>query len=72
MLPKMSAYRKDFVEAKYMSFLIKKNDKVLEKYNEIWDKLSNTIKQFDSEPVCNKKYLRKNKTTRCLGYLPPQ
>ena len=67
----MSTYRKDFVEAKYV-FFDKKNDKMLEEYNEIWDKLSNTIKQFDSEPVCNKKYLRKNKTTQCLGYLPPQ
>ena len=30
----MSAYRRDFEETKYMSFLIK-NDKLLEKYNEI-------------------------------------
>ena len=32
MLPKMSAYRKDFDETKYMSFLIK-GDELLEKYN---------------------------------------
>ena len=32
-----------------MSFLIK-NEKLLEKYNEIWNKVSNTIKKgFDSE-----------------------
>ena len=32
---------------------------MLEKYNEIWDKVSNTIKKgFDSEPVYNKKYVR--------------
>ena len=33
-LPKMSAYKKDFDETKYMSFLIK-DDELLEKYNEI-------------------------------------
>ena len=35
--PKMSAYRRNFDETKYMSFLIK-DDKLLEKYNEIWKK----------------------------------
>ena len=36
-----------------------KCDELLEKYNEIWDKVSNTIiKGFDSEPACNEKYLR--------------
>ena len=33
----MSAYRKDFDETKYISFLIK-DDELLEKYNEIWEK----------------------------------
>ena len=33
----MTAYRKDFDETKYMSFLIK-NDELLEKYNKIWEK----------------------------------
>ena len=34
-------------------------DELLEKYNKIWDKVSNTIKkQFDSEPVYNEKYLK--------------
>ena len=33
-LPKMSAYRRDLDESKYMSFLIK-DDELLEKYNEI-------------------------------------
>ena len=33
----MSAYRRDFNETKYMSFLIK-DDELLEKYNEIWGK----------------------------------
>ena len=35
MLPKISAYRRDFDETKYMSFLIK-NDELLDKYNDIW------------------------------------
>ena len=40
-IPKISTYRRDFDETKYMSFLIK-NDKSLEIYNDIWDKVSNT------------------------------
>ena len=53
-LPKMSAYRKDFDETKYVSFLIK-DDKLLEKCYEIWEKVSNAIKkEFDSNPVYNK------------------
>ena len=64
----MSAYRKDFDEIKYVSFLIK-DDKHLEKYSysirrefqkkETSVKVSYTIrKEFDSNPVYNKKYLR--------------
>ena len=38
-----------------VSFLIK-DSKLLEKYNEIWDRFSNTIeKGFDSEPVYHEK-----------------
>ena len=49
----MTAYRKDFNETKYISFLIK-GDELLEKYNEIWEKVKNNIKkEFDSEPVYN-------------------
>ena len=33
----MRAYRRDFDETKYMSFLIK-NDELLQKYNEVWEK----------------------------------
>ena len=52
-LPKMTAYRKDFDESKYISLLIKDNE-LLEKYNEIWDKVSyGTGKEFDSNPVDN-------------------
>ena len=41
-LPKMSAYRKDFNETKCMSFLTK-DDKLLERYNKIWEKVKNMI-----------------------------
>ena len=54
----MRPYRKDFDETKYMPFLMK-DDKLLEKYNEIWEKVKNPIKkEFDSEPVYNEKYLK--------------
>ena len=57
-LPKMSAYRKYFDKTKYISFLIK-DDKLLEKYNEIWEKIKNSLKkEFDSKPVYNEKYLK--------------
>ena len=52
----MSAYRKDFDETKYMSFLIK-DDELLEKYNEIWKKIKNNLKkEFDSELEYNEKF----------------
>ena len=41
---KMSAYRRDFDETKYMSFSIKK-DELLEKYNQIWENLKNSIQR---------------------------
>ena len=64
MLPNTSAYGKDFDETKYMSFLIKDNE-MLEKYLEIWDKISKVIKKgFDSEPVYNEKYLK----TKIISY----
>ena len=57
-LPKITAYRKDFDETKYISFLIKDNE-LLEKWNEIWDKVSYaTGKELDSNLVYNKKYLK--------------
>ena len=57
-LPKMSAYRRDFDETTYMSFLIK-DDELLEKYKEIQEKVKNSIKkEFDNEPIYNEKYLR--------------
>ena len=58
MLPKMSAYRRDSDENQYF-FLDKRNGELLQKYNEIWNKVSNTIKKgFDSKLVYNEKYLR--------------
>ena len=43
LLPKLRAYRRDYAETKHMSFL-KKDVELLEKYNEIWQKVSNSIK----------------------------
>ena len=41
-----------------MSFLIK-DDELLEKYNEIWEKVKNGIrKKFKSKRVYNEKYLK--------------
>ena len=57
-LPRMNEYKRDFDETKFMFFLIK-NDELLEKYNEIWDKVSKVIKKgFDSNPEYNDKYLK--------------
>ena len=54
----MSVYRGDFNETKYMSFLIK-DDELLEKYNEIWEKVKNSReKVFYSEPEYDEKYLK--------------
>ena len=49
-----------------MSFLVQ-DSKLLEKYNEIREKVSNIIKKgFDGEPVYNDKYL-KNKIKSYKG-----
>ena len=43
----MSAHRRHFDETKYISILIK-DDELLEKYNEIWENVQNSIKkEFD-------------------------
>ena len=39
-LPKMSTYRREFDETKYMSCLIK-DDKLIEKCNETWENVKN-------------------------------
>ena len=41
-----------------MYFLIE-NEELLKKYNDIWTKVSNSMKkEFDSEPICDKELLR--------------
>ena len=48
--------------SKYVNIImliLTRNDELLEKYNEIWKKLSNIIKkEFNCEPVYDKKYLK--------------
>ena len=54
----MTAYRKDFNETKFISFLTKDNE-LLKKYNEIWEKVTNIIyKEFDGNPVYYEKYVK--------------
>ena len=60
LLPKMSACRRDFDETKYMSFLIK-TDELLEKYNEIQEKFSNSIKKkFENYQISKSQKKRKS------------
>ena len=58
-LPQMNGYIKDLeYEGKNMSFLIK-NDKVWEKYEQIWGLIKNKLGiKFHSLPVYDKKYLK--------------
>ena len=57
-LPKIIAYRKDFDDTKFMSFLIKAAE-LLEMYSEIWGKVKDSLKrEFDSKPEYNEKYLK--------------
>ena len=53
----MSAYNSDFGEIKYMSFLTK-DDELLEKYNEIWENVSKSIKKKKS--IDTELYIMKN------------
>ena len=59
MPPKTSTYVKSHdCQTKWMYFLIKDED-LIEKCNTILDKVSNDIKkEFDSEPVYDKKFLK--------------
>ena len=58
-LPQMSGYMKYFESGgKNMPFMIKNND-MLDKYNEIWNKPKNTLNiKFHSMPVYNEKYIK--------------
>ena len=50
-LPQMTGYVKDFDSNKIMFFKVSDN-KLLKKYNKIWEKISNLLNiEFDSEPV---------------------
>ena len=52
-LLKISVCRRYFDETKYISLLIK-DDELLEKHDEIWEKVKNNLKkEFDSELVYN-------------------
>ena len=55
----MSGYIKYFENGgKNMSFLIK-NDRVVDKYNTIWDKIKKTLNiKFHSMPVYDEKYIK--------------
>ena len=59
MLPKTSAYVKSYDgQTKWMTFLIK-DDELLEEHDTISDKVNADIKkEFDSEPVYNKIFLK--------------
>ena len=59
MLPKTSTYVKSYDwQTKWVHFLIEDGD-LLAKYNTIWYEVSADIqKEFDSEPVYNKKFLK--------------
>ena len=58
-LPQMTGYIKYFENGrKNMSFVIK-DDNVLDKYNEIWDKITETLNiNFHSIPVYDEKYIK--------------
>ena len=56
----MFACRNDSDETKYMSFWIK-DDELLQNYNEIWERVIESIKKKKkviSEPVYDEKYLK--------------
>ena len=55
MLPKTSAFVKNYDGQTKLTYFMIEDDDLLEKYNTIWDKVSADIKkEFDSEPVYNK------------------
>ena len=59
LVPKSEYIYKNFDDAKTMCFLIQ-DEKLFEKYNEIWGKIKKYIKRkkFGSDPVLIKKYLK--------------
>ena len=59
-LPQMSGYIKYFENGrKNMSFMVKGDDDVLDKYNEIWYKIKHKLNiKFQSAPVYDEKYIK--------------
>ena len=54
-LPKISAYRKNFDETKFVPSFIKDDELLKNNNNKTWKKVKNTIdKEFDSDPVYKK------------------
>ena len=65
---KNECIQKRLYETKYLSFQIKV-DELLEKYNDIREKVKNNVrKEFDSKPVYNEKYLKAAKSKTCLVF----
>ena len=58
-LPQMSGFIKYFENGgKNMSFMIKEDD-VFIQYNEVWDKIKQTLNiKFPSEPIYDEKYIK--------------
>ena len=57
-LPQMSGYIKYFENGGKKMSLVIKDDDVLDKYNEIWDKITETINvKFHRMPVYDEKYI---------------
>ena len=57
----MHIYTIDLDETECMTFLMKVKE-FLQKYNKIWEKVSNIIKnKFNSKLIYNKKYLKSKK-----------
>ena len=58
-LPQMSGYKRYFENGgKIMSFVVKDDD-VLDKYNEIWDKIKEKLSiKFHSAPVSDEKHIK--------------
>ena len=61
-LPQMNAYTKYFDKNICMNTCMNfevNDEKILKKYNEIWDKIKNLFeKLFNSEPMNNDKYIK--------------
>ena len=57
--PQMDAYAKYFDNGTKCRTLLVRDEVLIEKYNEIWDKNKNSFKkEFNSKPVYNDKYIK--------------